>query len=223
MSTRTSSPVQFQPHAKLPQIARVYLRYPSAQLLLGLLTITVIARIAVGQWSWWDLLIVAIVIAAQPFVEWLIHTFILHFRPKDVGGRTIDFHLAKKHRLHHRDPKRIDAVFIPMRPLLVGIPIGAAITLLLLPPPIALTILLAEAVVGNVYEWTHFYIHSGCKPRNRYVKSIERAHRLHHYRNENYWLGVTNNLGDHALGTFPDRDAVPASPTAKSLGIDTGQ
>ena len=49
--------------------------------------------------------------------------------------------------------------------------------------------------------------------------SLERAHRLHHYRNENYWMGVTNHLGDHVLGTFPNKDDVPVSPTAKTLGI----
>ena len=37
------------------------------------------------------------------------------------------------------------------------------------------SILLTEAAIGNVYEWTHFYVHSGCKPRNRYARYIERA------------------------------------------------
>lgn len=221
MSTTTTAPPRFTGHPTIADAFRVYIRYPSPRLLLALLAIGVVARIAIGQWSWWDLLVVAIMVAAQPFVEWLIHTFILHFRPREVGAVTVDLHLAKKHRLHHRDPKRIDAVFIPLRPLLIGLPIYVAIIWLVFPLPIAATIFVTQLVIGNVYEWTHFYVHSGCKPKNRYAAYIERAHRLHHYRNEKYWMGVTNHLGDHVLGTFPDKDDVPVSPTAKTLGIDS--
>ena len=42
-------------------------------------------------------------------------------------------------------------------------------------------------------------------------------HRLHHYRNEQYWFGITNTLGDQVLGTAPDKDDVPVSKTAKNL------
>lgn len=221
MST-TATPVRFSGNTRISDAFKVYLRYPSARLLLGLLTVALVARIAVAQWTWWDLAVVAAMVAAQPFVEWIIHTFILHFRPREVAGKTVDLHLAKKHRVHHLDPKRIDAVFIPMRPLVVGIPIFAIAVLIIVPSlPVALTILVTQLAIGNVYEWTHFYVHSGCKPKNRYAAYIERAHRLHHYRNENYWMGVTNHLGDHVLGTFPDKDSVPVSPTAKTLGIDT--
>lgn len=217
----TTTVTRFSGSTRIPDAFRIYIRHASPRLLLGALFISVVARLIVGQWSWWDLAVVALMVAAQPFVEWLIHTFILHFRPREVSGRTVDLHLAKKHRIHHLDPKRIDAVFIPLRSLLIGLPFYLVIVLVVFPLPIALTILVTQFAIGNVYEWTHFYIHSGCKPKNRYAAYIERAHRLHHYRNENYWMGVTNHLGDHALGTFPNKDDVPVSPTAKTLGIDS--
>ena len=217
----TTTVTRFSGSTRIPDAFRIYIRHASPRLLLGALFISIIARLIVGQWSWWDLAVVALMVAAQPFVEWLIHTFILHFRPREVSGRTVDLHLAKKHRIHHLDPKRIDAVFIPLRSLLIGLPFYLVIVLVIFPLPIALTILVTQFAIGNVYEWTHFYIHSGCKPKNRYAAYIERAHRLHHYRNENYWMGVTNHLGDHALGTFPNKDDVPVSPTAKTLGIDS--
>jgi hypothetical protein len=47
-----------------------------------------------------------------------------------------------------------------------------------------------------------------------------RSHRLHHYRNERYWFGVTNPVADHVFGTHPDEDAVPPSRTATTLGAD---
>lgn len=220
MSTLTKTPVRFAGPATLSSAFKIYIRYPSPRFLLAMLIGSLAVRIYVGQWSWWDLVAVAVMIAVQPFVEWLIHTFILHFRPRQLGPVPIDMHLAKKHRIHHRDPKQIDAVFIPMRPLLLGLPVYLVAVLLIFPLPIALTILTMQFLIGNVYEWTHFYVHCGCKPKNRYAAYIERAHRLHHYRNENYWMGVTNHLGDHVLGTFPAKDDVPVSPTAKTLGID---
>ncbi len=221
MSTVTEAPVRFSGPTTISAAFNIYIKYPSAQFLLAVVTLSVIARLVVGQWSWWDLVVVAAMIAAQPFAEWVIHTFILHFRPREIRGVPIDMQLAKKHRVHHLDPKRIDAVFIPMRPLLIGLPIYLAIVLIVFPLPIALTLTVTQFVIGNMYEWTHFYVHCGCKPKNRYAAYIERAHRLHHYRNENYWMGVTNHLGDHVLGTFPDKDDVPVSPTAKTLGIET--
>lgn len=67
------------------------------------------------------------------------------------------------------------------------------------------------------YDWTHFLIHTRVPPRTAYYRRIWRGHRLHHYRNERYWLGVTSPLGDLALRTNPPRDAVELSPTARGL------
>ncbi len=218
MSTQTST--RFAANTRVRDIVRVYLRYPSAQFLLVFLLATAAARIWIAQWTWWDALAAAALIAAQPLTEWLIHTFVLHYKPRTIGRWKFDLHLAQEHRRHHQDPRVIEAVFIPMRSLWIGVPIGVAMTLLIVPStPIALTLIVTAAVIGNVYEWTHFYVHSGCKPRNRYARYIERAHRLHHYRNEHYWMGVTNHAADHVLRTFPAKDDVPVSPTARTLGV----
>ena len=47
-----------------------------------------------------------------------------------------------------------------------------------------------------------------------------RAHRLHHFRNEHYWFGVTMHLADHVLSTYPGKLDVELSPTARTLGVD---
>jgi len=67
------------------------------------------------------------------------------------------------------------------------------------------------------YEWTHHLIHTDYVPRSRFYKGLWRAHRLHHFRNENYWYGVTSGLGDRLLGTYPGKDDVPLSPTATTF------
>ena len=107
---------------------------------------------------------VALMVAAQPFVEWLIHVHPA-LPPREVSGRTVDLHLAKKHRIHHLDPKRIDAVFIPLRSLLIGLPFYLVIVLVVFPLPIALTILVTQFAIGNVYEWTHFTSIQAASPR----------------------------------------------------------
>jgi sterol desaturase/sphingolipid hydroxylase (fatty acid hydroxylase superfamily) len=83
----------------------------------------------------------------------------------------------------------------------------------------ALTGVATSYAMLTVYEWTHFLIHSAYRPRHALYRRMWRAHRLHHFRNERYWFGVTTHLGDRLLGTFPDRDEVPRSPTARTLGV----
>src|SRR6202043_1216181 len=67
------------------------------------------------------------------------------------------------------------------------------------------------------YEWSHFLIHTPYVPKSRWYRTIWRNHRLHHFKNEDYWMGVSSNLGDRVLGTNPDQRAVPKSQTARTL------
>jgi len=138
-----------------------------------------------------------------------------------VRGRRLDPLVARKHRAHHQDPKNLPLIFVPM-PVLVGSMAVAAIAWFALATTVrhALIGLAASYTMLFVYEWTHFLIHTPYRPRSRAYRYVWRAHRLHHYRNERYWFGVTMHLADHVLRTFPDKDAVPASPTARTLGVD---
>jgi hypothetical protein len=70
------------------------------------------------------------------------------------------------------------------------------------------------------YEWAHFLIHSTYVPRSAGFRAVWRAHILHHYKNEQYWFGVTNPIADYVLRTHPAKNAVPTSPTARTLGVD---
>jgi sterol desaturase/sphingolipid hydroxylase (fatty acid hydroxylase superfamily) len=202
--------------------ARTFARWRSPQVILTLLLLTLAGRIIVGNWSWWDLLVPAIILAAQPFTEWLIHVFLLHFKPREVGGRTVDPLVARKHRAHHADPRDVGLVFIPM-PALFGLAFGlAAVLLPTMPLSRGLSALLAAYAMLLVYEWTHFLIHSSYRPQHRIYRSVWRAHRNHHFRNEHYWFGVTMHMADHVLGTFPARSAVEVSSTVRTLGIESG-
>jgi len=67
------------------------------------------------------------------------------------------------------------------------------------------------------YEWTHFLIHTAYRPRTRYYRSIWHGHRLHHFKNEHYWHGITNTISDTVLRTNPDQKDVRKSGTARAL------
>jgi hypothetical protein len=196
-------------------------RWRSPQIIVLAFVATVAGRVAVGQWSWWDLLAPAIVIAAQPFTEWLIHVFLLHFKPKRVAGRTIDPIVSRKHRAHHADPKDTGLVFIPLPDLFALVFGVAAVFLLAMPLSRALSALVGVYAMLLAYEWTHYLIHTAYRPRHPLYRYVWRAHRNHHFRNEHYWFGVTMHLADHVLGTFPDRGDVEVSPTARTLGVET--
>lgn len=206
---------------KLTDHAGDFLGHPGPKILLPLTAGALIARLALGRWRWRDLGIAAGVLAAEPFSEWLIHVGVLHFRPRTVGGRVVDPLLARKHRAHHRDPRDEELVFVPMPVLKTFLP-GLAVAWLAgtrrLRP--ALTGVATSYAMLSAYEWTHFLIHSTYRPRRRLYRAVWRAHRLHHFRNENYWFGVTSHLGDRVLGTFPARDEVPVSSTARTLGVE---
>jgi hypothetical protein len=204
----------------LAEARREFLRHPSAKILLSLAAAAWATRFALGDGTRWDVLIPLITLALEPFTEWVIHVVLLHWKPRQIGGRRIDPLVARKHRAHHRDPKDVDLVFVPLRVLVSSLLIGGVLYLTLLPNlRLGVTTMAASYTIFAAYEWTHFLIHSTYRPRTRVYRYVWRAHRLHHYRNENYWFGVTMHMADHVLRTFPEKDAVPASDTARTLGV----
>jgi hypothetical protein len=201
---------------------RIFVGTFSAKVLALAFVGAVVARVALGGWRWWDLGVVALVLGFQPFNEWLIHVFILHAKPRRIGSVTIDGLLARKHREHHAAPKVIRLVLVPRRALITSVATAVPLYWLIVGMDwrLALSWLVVAYGMFLTYEWAHFLIHSSYKPKRAYYRSIYKAHRLHHFRNENYWYGVTINVADHVLHTFPEKDEVPVSDTAFTLGVD---
>jgi hypothetical protein len=207
---------------------RSFARRPSPPLLAAAVAGAVALRLLLGHYDWRDLVVAAGVVAAMPPVEWLIHVYLLHAKPLNIAGRRLDLMAAREHRAHHREPAVLEGVLIPAYAVLIFVPM-IALTVWVLSFPIHLVFggdRLAHAATGLVvsyvllfsYEWCHFLIHTPYKPRGRYYRSIWRGHRLHHYKNEHYWFGVTSTVGDRLLGTAPDQTTVPKSTTARTLG-----
>ncbi len=198
---------------------REFWKYPSPWMILATLVGAATARIVVGDWQYTDALVPVVMVASFPFFEWLVHVFILHWRPRRIGGLTVDSLLARKHREHHLAPRSVPEVFIPWPALLRVLPVAIAIALLAFPRPgLGLSFLAFLTVLGLAYEWCHYLIHSDYKPKTRMYRAIYRDHRLHHFKNEHYWFTVTSSgTADRVLRTYPDPRTVQTSPTAKNL------
>lgn len=204
----------------LRSAAREFTTFTSARWLAAMLAVAVAARVALGDWHRRDAVVAAAFVAAQPFTEWLIHVVVLHWKPRRMFGRTVDLRIGVLHRRHHQSPRDPKYLFIPLRAIRRYAVLDALLLVLAwrTSASVATGVAVATALTLT-YEWTHFLIHSDYRPRSRLYRGIWRAHRLHHFRNENYWFGVTAHLGDRVLRTYPAKDDVPLSPTATTLGV----
>ena len=201
--------------------ARVFAHHGSPRIMAVIAGATLFARIAVGRWHWGDLAVAGGILIVEPFLEWLIHVYGLHAKPTTMFGRRLDPLYARRHRMHHRDPRNVPLIFVPLPVLFGFLGVLGLIAFFAFPPlTLKLTAYATMTTFFFGYEWTHFLIHSSYVPRGAVYRAIWRNHILHHYKNEQYWFGVTNPIADYALRTHPAKEAVPASPTARTLGVD---
>jgi sterol desaturase/sphingolipid hydroxylase (fatty acid hydroxylase superfamily) len=207
---------------------RQFLRRRSPWAIGAVGLVVLVLRLALGDWTWRDAAAAAALAAIYPFGEWAIHVYLLHMRPFQLRGRRVQLPTARAHGAHHRQPNDLDMVLLEGREVLAllalavpfTIAIGAGIVALAggaLPFGACVSAELMGAVLVFAYEWCHFLIHTAYRPRSRYYRGIWRNHRLHHFKNERYWHGITSNLSDRVLGTFPDQRDVQRSRTARSL------
>ena len=210
----------------IAQIARVFVTRGSARVLGVAALVLATARIATGGFGRGDVIVVVVTIAITGVVEWVIHRFLLH-APEDAWtSRRLG--TGSGHRRHHLDPPDIEWLMLRGADAAVFITAFGVVTaawtvpLMWLAEAAQLAPFLTAwtlAAVGLVhYEWVHLLVHTRHRPRTRYYRRLARNHRLHHFRNEHYWLGVTTNSGDRLLRTYPaDKGDVPLSETARTL------
>lgn len=208
-------------HLGLVAAARIFAGYGSPRIMAAAALLTLALRIPLGHWSLADLAVAGGILAVEPFVEWIIHVCFLHFKPRRLLGRRVDPLFAKRHRMHHRDPRDTRLVFVPL-PVLAGfLAILFAIAWFAFPTRyLSVTAFATFTWFFFGYEWTHYLIHSPYVPRTSLFRAIWRAHILHHYKNEKYWFGVTSPIADHVLRTSPAKATVATSPTARTLGVE---
>lgn len=215
----------------LAEARRQFARKRSPWMISAAIVALVAVRLAIGEFTWRDAAAVVAMLVVYPFGEWAIHVYLLHMRPFRLRGRVIEPPAARDHRAHHEQPNDLTMILLEEKELaqllLLAVPAVVGVGVLVvslasaaLPIGAAVSAALAAYVAIFTYEWTHFLIHTAYRPRSRYYRAIWRNHRLHHFKNEHFWHGITNNVSDRVLGTNPGAREVPKSRTARTL--DTG-
>jgi len=226
VSIPTAPTIRSNDLATKREIARLFVGRRSARVLAVAAVALITARLVVGDFGRGDVIAIVTTVAITGTVEWIIHKYLLH-APED-SWTTRRLGTGTGHHQHHLDPTDVDWL------LLSGLDAGVFVTafgIVTAAWSLPLMWLTGSSVPGGFltawacaalglihYEWVHLMVHTRYRPRTRYYQGLARHHRLHHFRNENYWLGVTSNTGDRLLRTLPKHKTdVPLSATARSL------
>lgn len=214
-----ASAATFGSQISLWQAARDFYQFPYTWLLTAAALGFWGAKLYVGDWRWLQLVFAVGLLAAWPIVEWVVHHYVLHAQSLRLFGRTLDVQ-SPAHILHHRYPWNARYTLGPTSSLVVfciGVPL---LWHLIFPVRGALLATAMTITLVLNYEWIHFLIHTSYRPRTWLYRRLWVNHRLHHFKNEGYWYGVTMLSGDKLLGTSPAGRDVPHSETVRTLGID---
>ncbi|KIL73887.1 sterol desaturase family protein [Bacillus badius] len=158
----------------------------------------------------------ALGMAAYTAVEYLTHRFLFHMKPPK---RPFLLHLVKRlHYDHHAKPNDLHLLFLPLWYTLPQMALAGGAAYL-----ISSSLVLTVAFLAGImlfllfYEWKHYIAHRPIQPLSPWGRWMKKVHLWHHFKNENYWYGVTNPLYDWTLGTFKDQKNVETSQTVRNL------
>lgn len=148
--------------------------------------------------------------------EYLTHRFLFHLKaPKN----TLFLKFLKRiHYDHHTYPDDLKLLFLPIWYSLPNFLVISTI-FYYFSGDLAGTVTfgIGLMVMLLIYEWKHYVAHRPLKPKTKFGRWVKKVHILHHYKNENYWYGVSTPFADFLFGTFRDEKEVETSKTAKSL------
>ncbi|WP_088011024.1 sterol desaturase family protein [Gottfriedia acidiceleris] len=166
--------------------------------------------------SWLTVLIFIIGLIFFMFSEYVTHRFIFHIKaPKNKLFLKI---MKRIHYDHHTNPDDLKLLFLP---IWYSIPnLGSlCIIYFLITRDLIQTIAFGSGLVFMllVYEWKHYVAHRPIKPITKVGRQIKKLHILHHFKNENFWYGVSTPIFDGIFGTLKDEKEVVTSSTAKAL------
>lgn len=126
--------------------------------------------------------------------------------------------LKRLHYDHHVYPDDLKLLFLPVCYSMTGFAIYLFI-LYGLTSNITITFSfgIGMIIMLLVYEWKHYIAHRPIRPLTGFGRWLKKQHILHHYKNENYWFGVSNPVCDFLFGTYKNGKDVELSRTARNL------
>ncbi|UAL48099.1 sterol desaturase family protein [Sutcliffiella horikoshii] len=194
---------------------REFLLFPDITILL----ILIVASIGFQVWTgltWGVLAVFAFGMLTFMFSEYLTHRFVFHLKPPK--NPFLLKMLKRLHYDHHTDPNDLHLLFLPLWYSLPNLSV-LAIIFYLIAGSWGLTLAFASGLMMMLflYEWKHYVAHRPIKPRTRFGKWVKKTHILHHFKNENFWYGVSTPFVDVLFGTLKNEKDVETSKTAKDL------
>ncbi len=200
------------------EFVKAFYGHLSPRILTALVLGLVGTRLYLGNWSYADLIAPLAILAFWPVLEWLIHVHLLHMKPFKLFGKTIDPNVGRTHRAHHANPADLSDITINKEVFPTVVPVLFVLAYWLFPTvELATGALAAFFILSLHYEFCHFIGHTAWCPPINYYRRRQRMHRLHHYRDERLWWGVSTGIGDVLLGTAPDIKSVEKSPTVHNV------
>lgn len=192
-----------------------FITYPDIAIMLilfiPLMGYTLLNALYIGTW-------IAFIIGMATYAmsEYVIHRFLFHM--KTPTNPFLLKWIKRLHFDHHADPNNLKLLFLPLWFSLPGFSIFALIFYLITGNFQLMIAYLAGIVVYFMYyEWKHYIAHRPVQPLTEIGRKIKKAHLWHHFKNENYWFGVTHTSVDKTFGTYRDQKSVVKSETAKNL------
>jgi sterol desaturase/sphingolipid hydroxylase (fatty acid hydroxylase superfamily) len=169
--------------------------YPSLTLLL------IHTFFLYGGERWWIELLFLVLsgLLIWSLLEYVLHRFFFHYRPRSHRIRRL---LKQLHFAHHSDPKDREKILV--RPVYSLSSSGCLLFFFYLPTG---DFLQASAVLAGVwvgflyYELVHYRLHLSLASGGL-LKYQRRCHFYHHFVDHNRCFGVTSPLWDLVFGTF---------------------
>ncbi|MGG2066281.1 sterol desaturase family protein [Bacillus sp. S14(2024)] len=148
--------------------------------------------------------------------EYVTHRFLFHLKPpKNPFLLKI---LKRLHYDHHVYPNDLKLLFLPVWYSLPGFTIYLFIVYGITSSiTVTLSFGIGMIFMLLVYEWKHYIAHRPIRPMTPYGRWLKKQHILHHYKNENYWFGVSNLFYDFLFKTYKEGKDVETSETARNL------
>ncbi|CAM9556520.1 unnamed protein product, partial [Discosporangium mesarthrocarpum] len=135
----------------IPEAVRKFLAHATPRLIIAGIAALMLVRISASPLSITDALAVPVVAVGWSFQEWAIHKYLLHGFKGWMGFEV--------HRQHH-DLPFYHISLDPPDLVIAWTAVAGAVFVTLLPEPLSLTVLCSYMVMGLVYEWIHYIVHT---------------------------------------------------------------
>jgi len=152
---------------------------------------------------WGSLLGFAAGILLWSFVEYALHRFLFHWKPRTPGQKLFWFML---HGYHHEFPDdKMRLVAPPLMFFVLGLAVGS-VYFLVFGVELWAQVFAGTAVGYVGYDWIHYYTHH-FHPRGGPGKWLRTYHLRHHFQDEGSRYGISSPLCDLLFGSYRAPDA----------------